>query len=462
MLHGESDGDALFFSRDLKVDGDMSVVVALRNAMDGVGEDLLRDVFSLPEPFRHLFNRAGGIANRCLDRIIDPFLKKTTRLAEHLAAMQAEIDILQQKASLKEAASVSDSPVFATADHLKNTPDVATTPKQAIELLAPAGTPAALRAAVDAGADAVYLGFRDETNARNYPGLNFSRDDLKAGLEYAHERGRRVHVAINTYAAAGHMDSWYKAIDTAAELGADALIMADMGLLSYASQHYPDLSRHLSVQAGASTPAAIQFYYEMFGINRMVLPRMFTLDEIAVLKEKAPIEIETFIFGSLSPMSEGRCALSAYATGRSPNLCGVCSPAEHVRYKNQDGVLVSQLGDFMINRFNEGESAGYPTLCKGRYIPEGGEASYLFEKPECLNAAEYIASLRAAGVTSFKIEGRQRSRFYTTEVVSCFRALLDAEASGKSVESMPDVLNRLRKLAEGGEETRGAYRKGWR
>lgn len=462
LLHGESDGDALFFSRDLKVDGDMSVVVSLRNAMDGLGEDLLQDIFSLPQPFRNIFNRAGGVANRCLDRIIDPFSKKTANLENRLSAMQAEIDALRAKTSKSHSpASENGSQNSLTKDR-ENNLNLTKVEKEAIELLAPAGTPAALRSAIDAGADAVYLGFRDETNARNYPGLNFSREDLEKGLEYAHQRGRRVHVAINTYAAAGHMDSWYRAIDTAADLGADALIMADIGLLSYASQHYPNLSRHLSVQAGASTPAAIQFYYEMFGINRMVLPRMFTLDEIAALKEKVPIEIETFIFGSLSPMSEGRCALSAYATGRSPNLCGVCSPAEHVRYKNQDDILISQLGDFVINRFNKDEAAGYPTLCKGRYIPEGGEASYLFEKPECLNAAEYIASLRAAGVTSFKIEGRQRSRFYTTEVVSCFRALLDAEASGQSAENLPDVLNRLRDLAEGGEETRGAYRKGWR
>ncbi|AEI38090.1 MAG: U32 family peptidase [Zymomonas mobilis subsp. pomaceae] len=460
LLHGKSDGDALFFSRDLKVDGDMAVVVALRNAMDGLGEDLLSDIFSPPAPFNHLLNRVSSVANRCVDRVVAPFLQKTARLESDIGSMRAEIDQLRRHQYQKAQPPFSKVEVVSSVE--KNNRTSPKVDQKPIELLAPAGTPAALRSAIDAGANAVYLGFRDETNARNYPGLNFSRDDLKEGLAYAHERGRRVHVAINTYAAAGNMQPWYKAIDTAAELGVDALIMADIGLLSYASKRYPDLSRHLSVQAGASTPAAIQFYYEMFGINRMVLPRMFTLDEIAILKEKVPIEIETFIFGSLSPMSEGRCALSAYATGRSPNLCGVCSPAEHVRYENREGVLVSQLGDFVINRFEEGEAAGYPTLCKGRYIPEGGDACYLFEKPECLNAAEYIASLRAAGVTSFKIEGRQRSRFYTTEVVSCFRALLDAEAAGEAIETLPDVLERLHKLAEGGEETRGAYRKGWR
>src|SRR3954468_19748611 len=104
-----------------------------------------------------------------------------------------------------------------------------------LELVCPAGTPAALVAAIDAGADTVYCGFRDATNARNYPGLNFTAEDLKEGIAYAHARGRRVNVAINTYASAGNTKLWHKAIDTAASLGADAVIMADIGLLDYAA-----------------------------------------------------------------------------------------------------------------------------------------------------------------------------------------------------------------------------------
>ena len=336
------------------------------------------------------------------------------------------------------------------------------TPRPALDLVCPAGTPAALAAAIDAGADTVYVGFRDETNARNYPGMNFNRAELQEGLAYAHARGKRVNVAINTYAGAGNMQPWFKAIDTAAELGADAVIMADIGLLDYTACKHPELRRHLSVQAGAATPAAIEFYHEFFGISRVILPRMFTFAEIAELKSRTSIEIESFIFGSLSPMSEGRCSLSAYATGRSPNLCGVCSPAEHVRYETIDGMLVSRLGDFIVNAFAPDEPAGYPTVCKGRYVTPDGEAKYLFEKPECLNAADDIATMREAGITAFKIEGRQRSRHYVSEVVSAFRTLLDADAAGQPASAHPAVLERLRRLAEGGEETRGAYRKGWR
>jgi putative protease len=330
------------------------------------------------------------------------------------------------------------------------------------EIVAPGGTPAALVAAIDAGADTVYCGFRDATNARNYPGLNFTAADLKEGIAYAHARGRKVNVAINTYASAGNTRLWYDAVDTAAGLGADAVIMADIALLDYTTRTHPNLRRHLSVQAGAATVASIEYYYEFFGISRMILPRMFTLDEIAELKSRAPIEIECFIFGSLSPMTEGRCSLSAYATGRSPNLCGVCSPAEFVRYDTVDGALLCRLGDFAINAFELDEAAGYPTVCKGRYIAGDADPAYIFEEPECLNAAEYIGALRRAGICAFKIEGRQRGRFYVAEVVSAFRELIDAEARGEPLTHHAAALERLRRLAEGGEETRGAYRKGWR
>ena len=116
-----------------------------------------------------------------------------------------------------------------------------------LELVCPAGTPAALRAAVEAGADTVYVGFRDETNARNFPGLNFSRAELGDGLAYAHERGAQVYVAINTFPTAGKPAPWRQAVDDAAALGADAVILADIGLLDYAKRTHPDLRDRKSV-----------------------------------------------------------------------------------------------------------------------------------------------------------------------------------------------------------------------
>ena len=134
------------------------------------------------------------------------------------------------------------------------------------ELVCPAGTPAALRTAVDAGADAVYCGLQNETNARNFPGLNFTVPEVEQSLRYAHARKAKLLLAVNTFPPAGKFAMWKDAIDGAAKLGVDAVIVADMGVADYAARSYPDLRLHLSVQAGASSPEAIRFYCEQFGV----------------------------------------------------------------------------------------------------------------------------------------------------------------------------------------------------
>lgn len=324
-----------------------------------------------------------------------------------------------------------------------------------MELVCPAGTPAALRAAVDAGADTVYLGFRDETNARNFPGLNFSRDELKEGVAYAHGHGTSVYVAINTYPRAGNLDPWHRAVDDAAKHGADAVILADMGVIDYAKRNHPELRRHLSVQASASTPEAINFYAQAFGVKRVVLPRVLTLPEIAEINRKVEVETEVFVFGGLCVMAEGRCALSSYVTGISPNKEGVCSPASHVSYQEEGSDLVTRLGGKTINRFADGEPAGYPTLCKGRF-KTGDKTSYLFEEPTSLSVLHILPELAQAGVKGLKIEGRQRGRAYVAEVVKAFRKALDDVANGRPVSA-----GALIAVTEGGRETTGAYRRSW-
>jgi O2-independent ubiquinone biosynthesis protein UbiU len=328
-----------------------------------------------------------------------------------------------------------------------------------MELVAPAGTPAALRAAFAAGADTVYVGFRDETNARNFPGLNFSAEELDQAIRLAHERRRRVYVAINTFPRAGAEALWHRAIATAAELGADAVILADVGLLDHASRRHPGLRLHLSVQAAASHADAIRFYAEAFGVRRVVLPRVLTVDEIAALNAAVRVETEVFAFGGMCPMAEGRCSLSSYVTGRSPNISGVCSPASHVRYERQGDALISRLGGSVINRFGAEEAAGYPTLCKGRFVTNG-RTSYLFEDPVSLNAAAILAELQAAGVAALKIEGRQRGRAYVTAVVSAYHALIEALAREGRVRR--EAVAELDRLAEGQSETTGAYGRRWR
>lgn len=325
-----------------------------------------------------------------------------------------------------------------------------------LELVCPAGTPAALRAAIEAGADTVYCGFRDATNARNYPGLNFDREEMADGIRFAHARGCKVLVAINTFSRPDETSIWYRAVDDAARLGADAVILADIGVMDYASRKHPSLRLHLSVQAGASNPLSLDFYRENFGIRRAVLPRVLEVQEIAHLVARMQMEAEVFAFGSLGTMAEGRCILSSYLTGKSPSSDGVCAPAECVSYEDKNGTLRVKLGGVTMNAFRSGEPASYPTPCKARWVTRG-RPSYIFDEPVGLNTMDILPQLKQAGVTALKIEGRQRSRAYVTQIVSAFRQALDALDTGA-----PLPPHALGSIVEGHKETLGAYRKGWR
>ncbi|UFM64574.1 U32 family peptidase [Paracoccus sp. MA] len=330
-----------------------------------------------------------------------------------------------------------------------------------MELVCPAGTPAALRAAVDAGAHTVYCGFADETNARNFPGLNFSREELAEGVAYAHARGAHVLVAINTFPRAGDQTLWHRAVADAARLGADAVILADLGLIAHAAEAHPGLRLHLSVQAAAANPDAINFYARTFGIRRVVLPRVLSVEEITAINREIDVETEVFVFGGLCVMAEGRCSLSSYATGLSPNMNGVCSPASHVAYADVGGNHEARLGDFLIHRTPKGMPVPYPTLCKGCFTsPDGkgdSQTGHIFEDPVSLDATRLIPALQKAGVRALKIEGRQRSRAYVAQVVRAFRAAVEAAEQGAP---MPEGL--LARLTEGQAATTGAYAKTWR
>ena len=325
-----------------------------------------------------------------------------------------------------------------------------------MEIVCPAGTPAALRAAVKAGAHTVYCGFADETNARNFPGLNFDRAEMREGVSFAHAHGSKVLVAINTYPRAGAEDIWHRAVDDAAAIGVDAVILADPGLLDYAARTHPGLRRHLSVQAAAANADIVNFYAREFGVKRVVLPRVLSVQEIAAINAETEVETEVFVFGGLCVMAEGRCSLSSYATGKSPNMNGVCSPASHVEYREKAGVLDAELGGYTIHRVGKGEPAPYPTLCKGCFSA-GGKTAHLFEDPVSLNAEQLIPQLQKAGVTALKIEGRQRSRSYVAQVVRNFRKAVDAVEAGQ-----PLPVGMLASLSEGQATTAGAYKKTWR
>lgn len=330
-----------------------------------------------------------------------------------------------------------------------------------MELVCPAGNLVSLKAAVDSGADAVYLGFRDATNARNFEGLNFNEQSMQEGVTYAHARGCRVFLALNTYPQPAGWSAWQQAIDRAAVFGFDAMIAADIGVLAYAAKHHPDLPLHLSVQSSATSYEALRFYHERFGVRRAVLPRVLSMAQVRHVAAESPIEVEVFGFGSLCVMVEGRCLLSSYAAGKSPNTHGCCSPASAVEWKETPSGLQTRLGGVLIDQVGPGEHAGYPTLCKGRYQVDGN-TYYAIEEPTSLNTLDLLPELAAAGVAAIKLEGRQRSPAYVRQVTGVWRAAIDvAQRDPDTYRPLPEWQQVLGRVSEGQQTTLGAYARPW-
>ncbi|SDR95980.1 putative protease [Halopseudomonas litoralis] len=330
-----------------------------------------------------------------------------------------------------------------------------------MQLVCPAGSLPALKAAVRQGADAVYTGFRDDTNARHFAGLNFTDKQLEQGLELIRKEGRKLFIAVNTYALPDGWQRWQRAVDQAADLGVDALIVGDPGIMAYASKRYPALNLHLSVQGSATNAGALNFYHEHYGIRRTVLPRVLSLNQVKQVAASSPVPVEVFAFGSLCIMAEGRCHLSSYVTGESPNLSGVCSPASAVRWQEEPDGLTSRLSGVLIDRYQESEPAGYPTLCKGRFMVHG-KRFHALEEPTSLNTMDLIPELTSIGVKAVKIEGRQRSPAYAEQVTGVWRQALDSYKANPQRFAVEDRWRRvLDGVSEGSQTTLGAYHRAW-
>lgn len=330
-----------------------------------------------------------------------------------------------------------------------------------MELLCPAGNLPALKAAIENGADAVYIGLKDETNARHFAGLNFSDKRLQEAANCVHQRRRKLHVAINTFAHPDGFNRWQRAVDMAAHAGADALILADIAMLAYAAERYPHIERHVSVQASATNAAALRFYQRNFDVARVVLPRVLSMHQVRQLARDTEVALEVFAFGSLCIMAEGRCYLSSYLTGESPNTVGACSPARFVRWQQTPAGLESRLNEVLIDRYGAGENAGYPTLCKGRY--KVAETPYhALEEPTSLNTLALLPALLAANIASVKIEGRQRSPAYVEQVTRIWRQAIDrCKADPANYAPQPQWMTALSALSEGTQTTLGAYHRQW-
>ena len=259
------------------------------------------------------------------------------------------------------------------------------------ELLAPAGGMEAFVAAVENGADAVYLGAR-AFSARGYAS-NFSEKELEEAIDYAHLRGVKVYVTVNTLLKEEEVENALKLLTWLREIGTDAVIVQDLGLISLAGKYLPDLPMHASTQMTLHNSEGVEFVKKL-GIERVVLSRECSLEEIKHIKEKTGTEIEVFIHGALCISYSGQCLLSSLIGGRSGNR-GFC--AQPCRKK-------------------------YRLYCEGKPIKTIG--SYLLS-PKDLNTTSGLGALIEAGLESFKIEGRMKRPEYVAGVVRIYRRLID-------------------------------------
>ncbi|MBI5560377.1 MAG: U32 family peptidase [Deltaproteobacteria bacterium] len=328
-----------------------------------------------------------------------------------------------------------------------------------VEIVAPAGNLASLKAAIENGADTVYLGFNDATNARNFEGLNFTPGELSNAISFVRSKGKKIYLAVNTFPQRDNFSKWRDSVDRAVRIGADALILADLGVLSYARKRYPDINIHLSVQASSSNYESINFYKKHFRIKRVILPRVLTIGEIKELHEKTDCELEVFVLGGLCINVEGRCFLSSFTTGASTNSEGACSPSRFVRFENTpDGRLTISLNNVLLNELKKGEQSPYPTCCKGRYLMPDGKTSYAMEDPESLNALPILPSLIEAGVSALKIEGRQRTKSYVGAVTRVLREAVDSYRGDRDGFKLKDAwTQRVIETFEGTNQTFGCY-----
>lgn len=283
-----------------------------------------------------------------------------------------------------------------------------------VELLAPAGTPDALRAAIAAGADAVYVGL-GAFNARAANG-GFSLAELSSACVLVHAHGARVYVTLNVYVRDDELGDAVALAGHALAAGADALIVADMGLISRIRAALPDAELHLSTQAGAQCAAAVDFAVRELGVERVTCARELSVAELAELCATG-VEIEAFCHGAICICYSGACSYSALMRGRSANR-GDCTQPCRLAYELQDGSgAVLAGGTWERGRAVEERAMrpdGDRLLCPRDYL-----------------GIRHVAEMLEAGVSAFKIEGRMKSPDYVYNVVRCYREALDAALAGR-------------------------------
>ena len=278
-----------------------------------------------------------------------------------------------------------------------------------IELLAPAGDMERLHMAVAYGADAVYLA-GNAFGMRSFAG-NFTPEELKAAVALCHSHGVRVHVTCNTMPRndeAARLPQWLEYLN---DVGVDAVILADVGVLSLAKQHAPRVQCHISTQASIVNYQSARAWYEL-GASRVILARELSLDEIREIRAKAPpaLELEAFVHGAMCVSYSGRCLLSNYMTGRDANR-GAC--AQPCRYQYA-----------LMEEKRPGEYFPVFEDEKGTYIMNSRDMCMI----------DHLDDLMDAGVDCLKIEGRAKSAYYAAIVTGAYRHCLDDAAAGRPID----------------------------
>ncbi|UZE95934.1 prephenate-dependent tRNA uridine(34) hydroxylase TrhP [Alkalimarinus alittae] len=343
------------------------------------------------------------------------------------------------------------------------------------ELLAPAGTLKNMQYAFAYGADAVYAGQpRYSLRVREN---DFNLEKLEQGIQLAHKLGKKFYVVSNIAPHNSKIDSYIKDIEPVIAMKPDAIIMSDPGLIMMVRDKWPDQTIHLSVQANAVNYASVNFWQRQ-GIERVILSRELSLDEIAEIREKCPnMELEVFVHGALCMAYSGRCLLSGYINKRDPNQ-GACTNACRWKYQAHEAKedeagnvipLVEPVPE--AEEWSPGQSA--PTLGEGdttdqvyllqepgrpdQLMPayEDEHGTYIMNSKD-LRAVQHVQRFTEMGIHSLKIEGRTKSYYYVARTTQVYRQAIDDAVAGKAFNMA--LMDDLEKLAQRGY-TEGFYRR---
>ncbi|AIJ09435.1 MULTISPECIES: tRNA 5-hydroxyuridine modification protein YegQ [Edwardsiella] len=329
------------------------------------------------------------------------------------------------------------------------------------ELLSPAGSLKNMRYAFAYGADAVYAGQpRYSLRVRNN---EFNHENLALGIQEAHALGKKFYVVVNIAPHNAKLKTFLRDLRPVIDMGPDALIMSDPGLISMVRDAFPSMAIHLSVQANAVNWATVKFWQQM-GLTRVILSRELSLEEIAEIRAQVPqMELEVFVHGALCMAYSGRCLLSGYINKRDPNQ-GTCTNACRWEYKVQEGKedevgnIVHQHQPIPVQQVEPTLGIGAPTnrvfmleesMRPGEYMSafEDEHGTYIMNSKD-LRAIQHVGRLTEMGVHSLKIEGRTKSFYYCARTAQVYRKAIDDAVAGKPFD--PSLLTTLESLAHRG------------